>query len=965
MNAPDWKAHWIWLNKSPFSKNIRCLARHTFEVPESITSGTLYISADSRYRLYLDGEWLGDGPARSFPHHQQYDRYDILSRLTPGTHTLAIRVVHYGKGTFQYIPGRPALLCQIDMETDGTVRSIGSNHQWRATHDPAFEALTPRISCQMPFEEQFDARRQHLGWTEPGFDDTTWSNAREIGPVGTPPWTELEPRTIPFLTRTPVQPSRIAETSYVRAPRLVETVDVKETLQPGDISSNRQDYRGIIVTEIHSPVRQSARLPRQYSMLLGPWTLNQTLVDHPSRQPVHIELEQGANLFVASLVGNHHYDEFTLALETEQPVSIRAPFDGKGKWLIVGPLDPDPERAEQQARELTTLEGLQQVRDLWTMTSAGQEEIETDVWNVCFGQQTRPGTPAIKDAHHLLSDTEEWTVIDPSEEDVEILIDFGRMVVGYTEFEVDAADGQILDFNCFEAINDGVRQETYSNRNAFRYITRAGRQSYITEWRRGYRYIALNLRNLTHPLRIRTLNTRLSTYPAVEEGAFSCSDMRLNEIWRVGRYTLLCCMEDTFTDCPTYEQTYWVGDARNEALIAYSAYGAWPLVRRCATLPAQSLYNSPLPESQVPSAWKNILTAWSLLWIQMVEEHWMATGDTLFLHEIYPAVTRTLEACKGFCENDTGLMKIKAWNMFDWAGMDWDHELVTHNNLFLVEALRRAERLAGELGKDSDQQDWQQFRNRLIRRINEVLWSDEKKGYIDSIHDDGTPSEVVSQQTNTLALLYDVAPPERARIIQPYLTEPPEDMVTFGSPFAMFYLLEMLAREHHFDEMLEIIRSQWGFMLDAGATTFWETFPGFEVDVPTRSHCHAWSSAPTYFMSRYQLGVSPVQPGFKRVDITPQFVDLEWASGRIPTPHGNIKMGWQRDDERLDISVSLPAAVSGSLTLPRPHYDYSLHMNGRMVAEPTAPEEGIIWKDDSMIVELDAGQELDITILKL
>jgi hypothetical protein len=181
----------------------------------------------------------------------------------------------------------------------------------------------------------------------------------------------------------------------------------------------------------------------------------------------------------------------------------------------------------------------------------------------------------------------------------------------------------------------------------------------------------------------------------------------------------------------------------------------------------------------------------------------------------------------------------------------------------------------------------------------------------------------------------------------------------------MFYLLEMLAREHHFDEMLEIIRSQWGFMLDAGATTFWETFPGFEVDVPTRSHCHAWSSAPTYFMSRYQLGVSPVQPGFERVDITPRFVDLEWASGRVPTPHGNIKVGWQRDDERLDISVSLPAAVSGSLTLPRPDYDYSLHLNGRMVAEPAAPEEGIIWKDDIMIIELDAGQKLDITVLKL
>lgn len=39
-------------------------------------------------------------------------------------------------------------------------------------------------------------------------------------------------------------------------------------------------------------------------------------------------------------------------------------------------------------------------------------------------------------------------------------------------------------------------------------------------------------------------------------------------------------MQDTFTDCPLYEQTHWAGDARNEALIAFGVFGAHDLARR-------------------------------------------------------------------------------------------------------------------------------------------------------------------------------------------------------------------------------------------------------------------------------------------------------------------------------------------------------------------------------------------------
>jgi hypothetical protein len=64
--------------------------------------------------------------------------------------------------------------------------------------------------------------------------------------------------------------------------------------------------------------------------------------------------------------------------------------------------------------------------------------------------------------------------------------------------------------------------------------------------------------------------------------SFHCSDETLNKIWEVGAYTVRLCMLDTYVDCPAYKQVYWVGDARNSALVNAVAFGAHDLTERCA-----------------------------------------------------------------------------------------------------------------------------------------------------------------------------------------------------------------------------------------------------------------------------------------------------------------------------------------------------------------------------------------------
>ena len=143
-----------------------------------------------------------------------------------------------------------------------------------------------------------------------------------------------------------------------------------------------------------------------------------------------------------------------------------------------------------------------------------------------------------------------------------------------------------------------------------------------------------------------------STYPVSAVGRFACSDPRLDKIWEISTRTLKLCMEDTYTDCPLYEQTHWVGDARNESLFGYSVFGATDVPARCIRLTAQSLERYPIAGCQTPSCWDCILPAWSFLWGISTWDYYWATGDKEFLRQVWPAVIRNLEGAEKYVDKD-------------------------------------------------------------------------------------------------------------------------------------------------------------------------------------------------------------------------------------------------------------------------------------------------------------------------
>lgn len=904
-------AQWIWQPGEPNPSNYFVAARRSFALDQVPARATLHISADARYVLYVNGRCVGRGPNRGWPFAQQYDSHDVARFLCAGDNTVAVLVHNIGVSTYQYMPGRGGLICRL--EADGETALV-SDASWRVARHTGWQRPTPRAAMQMGWAEQYDARAEPSGWTEPGFDDAAWEGAEEIGPAGTEPWTGMTAREIPFLTEDPVYPARVMRVRTVRPPQHVLDVNLRPYLPPGDVA---QGVAALLAISIHAPRACSARLLPYGRLGLRAASLNGEPLEVVDRlDPVELYLCAGENLLVIDSGTTRTYGTISFALDADAELTLSCPLPDAETPIAICAFDPD--RPKGAGKQLGAALSCPNAEALAAGKPRFRPAAPDDVCTAHNGLATQyalpveGSTPVVDDVQAICSANVEVATIHLNPDgDTELLVDFGREVSGLLEFEVEAPEGAVLDFYGFEAFIRDEPQWTGIDAG-LRYTTRAGLQRFTAFQRRGLRYLLLTVRGATAAVRFRELLVRFHSMPVPARGGFRCSDALLNRIWEMCAHTARCCMEDTFVDCPLYEQALWVGDARNEALIAYYAFGAYEFTKRCWRLAGDSMFRSPVPESRVPSGDEGILTAWAELWVLACQEQYLFDGDLDFQREIYPAVATTLRNLMAM-RNAQGLLVIAAWNMIDWAPMDTPGVgVVTHNCAWLVEALRRGARMAELLGQTEDAAEFRQGVAEMTAAINEHLWDEGRQAYIDSIHADGTRSPVFSQQTQTVCYLCGATTRERLGIVRQHVFEPPADFVRIGSPFFMFFSFEALARLGLDQLVLDWTREYWGAMLRQGATTAWEMFGD------TRSRCHAWSAGPAYFLQRYQLGVEPAEPGYARALITPVTLNLDWCEGRVPTPNGEIEVAWQWEGKRFIMHVKLPPGVRADLILPCP-----------------------------------------------
>ncbi|MDC7239007.1 MAG: family 78 glycoside hydrolase catalytic domain, partial [Spirochaetales bacterium] len=768
-------------------------------------------------------------------------------------------------------------------------------------------------------------------------------------------------RDIPDLEENLISPAGLRGSRAIETAGFVRSVSLRSLVYPGDHDINKHKrFSGILETAINSPRGGSARIgltldPHDTEALV--FFVGDRRLTHINGETFPVELPEGITSVRVLLKGEYHDPLIHFKLILPEDSSLVSPDGGDKVFQFHGPVgathhlqvcDPIPPAADEVLSE----EELLYPGTEWRKQTGKQLVPDecVSVHHVAMDCLTAAAREIPDSKFYIQVETEAsdfpLTLNWGPGERRQILLDFGREVSGFLEFELDCPEGTRIDFFCYESMHDGLIEHAWSLNNSLRYFSSEGDQKFTSFLRRGFRYISLVFDSYHDPgpgresdsvpgtsgrALLKGIRVRERLYPASGGSFFRCSDEQLNRIWEISARTVSLCMEDTYVDCPAYEQTYWTGDARNTALYSYYLYNAGPLFLRGARLAGRSLERSPLIESTIPSAWQNVIPAWSFFHVLAGAEYLFYTGDEKGFDEIYPSLYRNMENAadrRVTMPDGSGLFALHAWNMLDWAPMDVpDDGIIAHQNAEFVLACRSLAETAEQRGHRDDAV-------RLTRWADEVsaavlMWfrDEEKSAFRDSISRDFVPSETFSVQTQMMIYLAGIV--EDGEALRKLILNPPADFVTVGSPFNHHFLLDLYYRWGMYNEVLLDIRKTWGHMLDNGATSCWE---GWEL-IPghhTRSHCHAWSAAPAYFLPSILLGIRPEGRSFSRVRIAPVPGDLTSAEGSLVTPHGVLDIFWTAGEGIFNLEVESPEGIKVLCDIPEGYKAGKILINGQL-----------------------------------
>ncbi|HUY12357.1 MAG TPA: family 78 glycoside hydrolase catalytic domain [Terriglobia bacterium] len=834
--AIHWTADWIWPSTSATAthKNQTVLFRKTFTLSSVPSQARLALLADSRYRLYINGAYTGQGPARSPHGWYYYDAFDVASKLRPGRNVIAVEVLWYGQGRAWYVmptnsgprsaQAHGALLCQLEMGQGAGQQIIRSDASWKATEDHAWDWNTPELN-DLGNVEVYHSDRVAKGWTEPQFDDSSWISASPISSfegMSSPPeapYIHIVPRPLAYPVEREIMPAKVV----------------------------------------------------------------------------------GTGVFPAQVQGAFFFRRLS-------------PLAGLGKSIA-------NEKHQPQASILHNGDALT------NPTASGYAEID-------------PGA---------------------SGQTPYVILDMGKEVDGYLQFNIDAQKPTAINIGWSEMMVHGdIAADQPGGNFVAQYFVAPGSQHWTMWGWHGLRFVELSFPDLSAPLRFR-VGFRFSTAKLDHVGSFTSSSPLLTKLWQMGAYTWQLCTLDGTMDCPTREQHQWLGDGEIELRVNGVADGNPDIAQKFLLDASRDQWrDGAIPMvSDMGGNSRMLIDSYVFSFINALQEHYLETGDKNFVLRLYPSVARSMMWFQGFRQTDGLLGPVPFWNFLDWSNPDAKGESSILNALY-AHTLDNAAQLAELAGDRYHAKIFRADSEAVHATFNKHFWDEARGLYVDA-WDAGRKSERVGQLANADAILYGFAAADRIPGILAKITDPARlntgdsaapmpgensnkpaaagQTIIQAQTYGMFFVLEALAAQGKADAVRGAIERFWGPMVAQGNGTFWENFN------TQGTLCHAWSAAPTYFITTLILGVKPTKPGYSVYEVAPHPADLEWAKGAVPTVHGLITVDWKwtapgsggkNGGSRFLLRLHNPEGETGQIKLPEHNGKAasSVSLNGKTVSGP-------------------------------
>ncbi len=139
-----WDAHWITVPGTSAHAYGVYHFRKTFSLNDKPASFVIHVSADNRYKLYINGELASLGPARADLFHWNYETVDIAKYLRTGDNVIAAVVWNFGDYKAEYqISFRTGFILQGDADEE---KFVNTNTSWKCIEDSSYSPFQPDLT---------------------------------------------------------------------------------------------------------------------------------------------------------------------------------------------------------------------------------------------------------------------------------------------------------------------------------------------------------------------------------------------------------------------------------------------------------------------------------------------------------------------------------------------------------------------------------------------------------------------------------------------------------------------------------------------------------------------------------------------------------------------------------------------------------------------------------------------------
>ena len=510
--------------------------------------------------------------------------------------------------------------------------------------------------------------------------------------------------------------------------------------------------------------------------------------------------------------------------------------------------------------------------------------------------------------------------------DGSFLYDFGQNASGIVELEIQGKKGQQVKLWPSELINpDSTNNQRASGSPYYFSYTLNGNGEETWKPRftyYGFRYVqvfdavpegVINPEKLPVIKKMSFLHTRNS---APENGTFTCSNERLNEIHTLIDWAIRSNFQSVLTDCPHREKLGWLEQTHLMGNGVHYRYDNYHLYRRLIL----DMMDDQTSDGLIPDITPEYVEfvggfrdspEWGSAGVILPFLLYKWYGDTQIIDETWPMMMKYVTYLKSKSNNH--LLNYGLGDWFDLGPNQPGVAQLTPVSLTATAIYYYDVKLMAEMAsikQKPEEKALQAWADEIRKKFNDEFFNPETKVY-------STGSQTAMSMPYCFGIVDDIYKEEVFENLVDSIKA--NNKALTAGDVGFHYLIEALTKGGASQLIYEMINRDdvpgYGFQLKKGATALTESWEALE----NVSNNHLMLG---HVMEWFYTGLAGIQQAensvaYKNINIKPEFSKgLSFVKGSFDSPYGKIRSEWKKTDGHIQMEIEIPFNTTAKIYLP-------------------------------------------------